>query len=72
MQMRRLRLGVQERIHEHSACLQDSVSPSISENKQTQKGNTVCSVQLSRTSVNISPSVNTDTFYIRTAFLAYS
>lgn len=71
VQMRRLRLAVQQRIHEHSACLQDSVSHLVLENKQTQKGNTACSVQLSRTSVNISPSVNAGTFYIRTAFLAY-
>ena len=56
VQTRRFTIAVQQRKHEHSACLQDSVSSLLLKNKQTQKGNTVYSVQLSRTSVNISPS----------------
>lgn len=71
VQMRRFRLAVQQRIREHSACLQDSVSSLLLKNKQTQKGNTLCSVQLSRTSVNICPSVNINAFYIITTILAY-
>lgn len=41
VQMKRFGLAVQQRIHEHSACLQDSVSSLLLKNKQTQKGKTL-------------------------------